>query len=316
MQNILRLLILLTTLLLTGLVEAQNNNHHNNTTILKGVVLDEEGKAIPYARVQIALDKEQRRGRQYTLTDGEGRFRFNHISSEPESRWISIRSLGYHAFEQEIHLRDLSTSGLRIQLQPLEETLSEVVITAISPDVYTRGDTIVFVSDKFATGSEQTLGDVLKELPGMQIDASGQLSFQGCPIHKILINNQYLLTSSTATTLNTFSADFAEHIEVIDDYNDGDIDQDFKSGKQRALNLKTKFPLKVNGWASINGGLKKSYLPAASVISILNKVSLSATAKATNTGELLLSRSEFDSYSTLARSLSAFDQSLPLPQWW
>ena len=248
----LRVLGLLLLLCLTG-----THLFAQSDLTVKGQVLDEEGRPLPYAMVQLSTDRDAKQGRLYVVTDPEGRFVLEDVPGDPPKRWLTVRLIGFRTYRRELDLSDSSEiDSLMIRLRPSTETLSEVVVSASSPDVYARGDTIVFDSKKFASGGEQTLGDVVRELPGMQIDGSGQLTFQGSPIHKILINNKDLLTTDTSTALNTFSSDFADEIEVINDYKDGDIGEDFTSHKQRALNLKTKRPLSTTGRISLAAGAK------------------------------------------------------------
>lgn len=281
---------------------------------VKGQVLDEEGRPLPYAMVQLSTDRDAKQGRLYVITDPEGRFVLEDVPGDPPKRWLTVRLIGFRTYRRELDLSDSSEiDSLMIRLRPSTETLSEVVVSASSPDVYARGDTIVFDSKKFASGGEQTLGDVVRELPGMQIDGSGQLTFQGSPIHKILINNKDLLTTDTSTALNTFSSDFADEIEVINDYKDGDIGEDFTSHKQRALNLKTKRPLSTTGRISLVAGAKGRYAPSATTISVSDKLSLSLQGAGANTGDPLLTESEVSTYSTLYPSISSQEKPLPLP---
>ena len=303
-----RVLALLLSCLTCTLLSAQTD------LTVQGKVLDEEGKGLPYAMVQLSLDRDSKQGRLYVVTDTEGRFVIEDVPGDPPMRWLTVRLMGYRTYKRELDLSDSSEiTNLRISLRPSAETLSEVVVSTSAPGVYARGDTIVFDSKTYASGGEQTLGDVIGELPGMQIDDTGQLTFQGSPIHKILINNKDLLTTDTSTALDTFSSDFADEIEVINDYKDGDIGEGFKAGKQRALNLKTKHPIKTTGRIALAAGAKGRYAPSATTISVKDKLSLSLRGAGTNTGDPLLTESEVSTYSTLYPSISTQEKPLPLP---
>ncbi len=303
-----RVLALLLSCLTCTLLSAQTD------LTVQGKVLDEEGKGLPYATVQLSLDRDSKQGRLYVVTDTEGRFVIEDVPGDPPMRWLTVRLMGYRTYKRELDLSDSSEiTNLRISLRPSAETLSEVVVSTSAPGVYARGDTIVFDSKTYVSGGEQTLGDVIGELPGMQIDDRGQLTFQGSPIHKILINNKDLLTTDTSTALDTFSSDFADEIEVINDYKDGDIGGDFKTGKQRALNLKTKHPIRTTGRIALAAGAKGRYAPSATTISVKDKLSLCLRGAGTNTGDPLITESEVSTYSTLYPSISTQEKPLPLP---
>lgn len=77
----------------------------------------------------------------------------------------------------------------------------------------------------------------------------------GKPINKILVNGKDVLSSSTSTTLNTLPADFAHQVEVIKDYKEGDVVERFRPQERQALNLKSRFPFKLNGTLEGGGGV-------------------------------------------------------------
>ena len=153
-----RVLALLLSCLTCTLLSAQTD------LTVQGKVLDEEGKGLPYAMVQLSLDRDSKQGRLYVVTDTEGRFVIEDVPGDPPMRWLTVRLMGYRGYKRELDLSDSSEiTNLRISLRPSAETLSEVVVSTSAPGVYARGDTIVFDSKTYVSGGEQTLGDVIGE---------------------------------------------------------------------------------------------------------------------------------------------------------
>lgn len=62
---------------------------------VQGKVLDEEGKGLPYAMVQLSLDRDSKQGRLYVVTDTEGRFVIEDVPGDPPMRWLTVRLMGY-----------------------------------------------------------------------------------------------------------------------------------------------------------------------------------------------------------------------------
>ncbi len=265
---------------------------HAQTVAIQGIVSDEKNVPISYASVVISSDSLSRKGLSYAITDDGGHFIIDKLSSQPDIRWIHIRCMGYSSYRKKISLSS-TQKPLKIHLSPSLKNLDEVVVIGKTPDVFAKGDTLVFNSRNFATGSDRSLGDVIRKMPGMELDKSGNVSYQGKAIGKVLVNGEDILSSSSGVTMNTLSADFAEQVELIDNYDDGDIANSHRGVKQQALNLKSKSKVKINGWGEGGGGWQNKYNTKASIISLLPKLSISTTLGANNTGESFISAADF-----------------------
>lgn len=58
-----------------------------------------------------------------------------------------------------------------------------------------KGDTIVYNADSFKTGTERKLEDVLKKLPGVEVDADGQVKVEGKAVNKLMVEGKDFLTA-------------------------------------------------------------------------------------------------------------------------
>ena len=141
----------------------------------------------------------------------------------------------------------------------------------------------------FKNGSEQNMSDVIKKLPGMTVDESGNVSYQGKKIDKFLVNGEDVL-STGGHALKTLSADFASGVELLNNYNDGNVGNSFNSKETTALNLINKDL--HNKWAgnfTEGGGVKNKFDSKNSALKMDKKVSASIIANANNTNETVFS---------------------------
>ncbi|WP_337640381.1 TonB-dependent receptor, partial [Prevotella sp.] len=168
-------------------------------------------------------------------------------------------------------------------------TLSEVTIKGRNLGAKIKNDTIEFSPDVFKNGSEQNMSDVIKKLPGMTVDESGNVSYQGKKIDKFLVNGEDVL-STGGHALKTLSADFASGVELLSNYNDGNVGNSFNSKETTALNLINKdFHNKWAGNFTEGGGMKNKFDSKNSALKMGNKVSASIIANANNTNEAVFS---------------------------
>jgi hypothetical protein len=259
---------------------------------ITGRVVDQRGLPVPYANVAASTDSLVRRGVRYGMPNAQGDFRVVFPGGLPsEGVWITVRSLGY-AMHRARYSAAALAQPVRVVLQEEKVDIEGVRVVADAKRVYAKGDTLIFNTDGYLKGDEHTLGEMLQRIPGMEVQEGGGLYFMGKPINKILVNGKDVLSSSTSTTLNTLPADFAHQVEVIKDYKEGDVVERFRPQERQALNLKSRFPFKLNGSLEGGGGVLGKYYGRGSLIGLLSSVSVSALANVNNVGRATFSEQD------------------------
>ena len=169
----------------------------------------------------------------YAITDGEGRFSFKR--SEVKALTISITYLGY----KKKTLPAILGKEMRIELLPDAITLKEVTIQ--SGRISMRQDTIKYDLARFASGKDSNVKDVLKKLPGIDVDENtGQISYQGKAISHFYVEGMDVTGGSYNQVNENLKADAVESAEVIERH------QPIRSLRNKvptdkiALNLKLK----------------------------------------------------------------------------
>jgi len=129
--------------------------------------------------------------------------------------------------------------------------LEEVVIYANKEPIYFRGDTLVYVADSFATKENATVEDLLKNLPGLQVDANGNISSQGRQISKVLVDgDEFFGSDPTIATRNLIAkgVDKIEVYETEDDNSGGNTEE-----KIQILDVKLKDEAKQGYFGKVAG---------------------------------------------------------------
>lgn len=238
---------------------------------LRGKVFNTQGKPLPATTIVLSADSAGYKERVYATTSPEEAFSL-----------------------QASQVKD----SLTLTTLPHEQVLDEGVMRDNSPEIFFQEEKVVYTPEVFRTGTEENLEQVLNKLPGITIDTDGFVSYQGRRISKILVNGEDMLPSSQASTLSTLSADFAQEIEVLTDYEDENGEQALHEKKPIALNVKSKKPVKVNGWIEGAGGVMNHYRAQTSLITLTPKVAVGVQAHANNTGVPLLTSGDLKHWHT------------------
>lgn len=182
---------------------------------LSGTVKDGEGTALDMANV-VAINSLTNELDSFGITNSNGLYR---IDLKINSTYIlKISYIGYTTKEIMISTKELDMS-YDIVLGPQFEKLDEVEVTYEMP-VQINGDTIVYNSDSFTTGSEKKLEDVLKKLPGVEINEDGEVEVEGKRVTKLMVEGQEFFDGDTKMGSKNIPAKALDKIEVLRNYSD------------------------------------------------------------------------------------------------
>lgn len=143
---------------------------------ISGMVVDAQNTAIPYCTVTCSQDSVAHSIISYAITKDDGSFTIQSHKSL-SSFWLTARCVGYATLR--IHYKEMPTAPLRLVIEEDSYTLSEITVKGRNLGAKIKNDTIEFSPDVFKNGSEQNMSDVIKKLPGMTVDESGNVSYQG-----------------------------------------------------------------------------------------------------------------------------------------
>ena len=178
---------------------------------LKGIVKDSLQNAMSYANV-IAKPKDVTKNLTFAISDNEGFYKL--ILLKDEEYTISISYLGYKPIDY--YFKATSDSKKDFVLLQSSETLDEIVIEM---PVTVKGDTTTYKTDKFVTGEERKLKNVLKKLPGVEVDKNGGVTVQGKKVTTMLVDGKKFFGGNSKLAVDNIPANAVGDVEVIDNYN-------------------------------------------------------------------------------------------------
>lgn len=182
------------------------------TAELRGRVLDTAGANLEAATVALlrlpdsAVLRQVRTGRDgYRLLTVPGNYliRATGIGLAPAFTAVTVARAD----------TALTLSPLVMAPAPLE--LVEVLVEARIPPVTVRGDTVSYHAPAYRTRPNATVEELLKLLPGVQLDASGNLTLQGQRITKVYVDGKEFAIDDPAMLTKTFRADMIAKVEAF-----------------------------------------------------------------------------------------------------
>lgn len=214
-------------------------------TVIKGTVHDKENNKRLEGVVITILD-EQDEVLAYDVSTAQGLFSLT-AQIPGKHIMLSSRLLGY---KEELLMLENISKQIDIYMIPTSIELKEVVIK--SRPINVNEDTIRYSVSAFKSAGDRTIGDVLKNLPGVEVNKSGGISYKGESINKFYVEGLDLLQNRYGIATNNVPADAVLNVEVIENHQPINSIREMVASSQAAVNLK----LKSNKMARPVGGVR------------------------------------------------------------
>ena len=246
---------------------------------ISGVVVDEFKEPLPKLGVKVlnAQDSSLVKG---TTSSDKGRFR---VASLPKGEYIvSLSYLGYNTLNKNVSLSfgNKHISLGTIEMTPSDIMLSEAVIMGKTPDIIAKEDTLEYNADSYKTQPNAVVEDMIKKMPGIEIDESGKITANGKEVKKILVDGQEFFSDDPKVASKNLPANMVEKLQVIDRKSDEARFSGVDDGEdETVINLTVKKGMK-NGWfgnvqaggatdARYEGSLMANYFKDSNQVTIL-----------------------------------------------
>ena len=189
----------------------------------------------------------------YTITNKTGRFTLNNLPVGQQLK-VVVSYVGYANFRKIFNLKPGTVYDLGNIRLSANTRFSEVFITAERPPVSIRKDTIEFSAEAFKTRPNAVVEDLLKKLPGIQVDVAGTITVNGKNVSKILVEGKEFFGNNYRIATKNLNADLIDKVQVMDDHeNDPDRLKD-ASEVDKIINLKLKKAVKRSTFGKVYAG--------------------------------------------------------------
>lgn len=189
----------------------------------------------------------------FTLTGKNGSFEIKNIEDGAYNLVASFTGMQTVTQKFSISAAKPLVDFGTLQLDRLYKSLQEVVIT--EAPIKINGDTIAFKADAFKTKPNATVEDLLKKLPGVQVDRDGVVKAQGEDVKKVYVDGKEFFSNDPKLATKNLTADMVDQVEVYDDMSEQAKFNGIDDGsRSKAINLKLKKDKKKGVFGKANAG--------------------------------------------------------------
>jgi hypothetical protein len=271
---------------------------------LEGVIKDSLGSPLELANV-IAINKATKSLDSYAITNDDGVFRLDLKKNTTYS--IQASYIGMKSLDQPLETKEDDMVQDFVLFQ--DNSLDEVELTYEMP-VTVSGDTLVYNADSFNTGTERKLEDVLKNLPGVEINDDGQVEVEGKVVSKLMVEGKDFFDGDTKLATKNIPSNAVDKVQVLKNYSEvGQLGGVTNNQDNIAINIKLKDGKKNFWFGNITAGGGNSdanelYLAQPKLFYYSPEYSVNFIGDLNNIGEVGFSRRDYYNFSGGFRSPS------------
>lgn len=269
----------------------------SQNTTLKGSVLDTSEKKTLANSVVAVLRKSDSVMVGFTRSDKAGNFILKKLPSGKSI--IMVTQPTYADYIDEIDITGNDGIDVGRIFMTLKSQLLQEVIVSNAGAIRIKGDTTEYKADSFHLQAGATVEDLLKKLPGIQVDKNGKITAQGETVQKVLVDGEEFFSDDPTIVTRNILSDAIDKVQVYDKKSDQAAFTGVDDGqKTKTIDLKMKDNRKKGyfGKLELGSDANKYWNNNAMINAFKGKRKLSAFGIMSNTGKTGLDWNERTNY--------------------
>lgn len=231
----------------------------------------------------------------FAITDAEGKFI---IKKAFNGEYIlQINFVGYKTHTQKISVKGEDVTIGQINME--SDVLDELVVEAERVPIEMKKDTIEYNAAAFKTEPNAVVEDLLKKLPGVEVDRDGSIKAQGEDVNKVLVDGKEFFGDDPQMATKNLAADAVDKVQVFDRKSEFSQFSGIDDGNdEKTINIALKDDRKQGtfGRVAAGGGTDETYKIDANINQFRKDNQFSLVAKKNNINEQAFSISDYISF--------------------
>ncbi|WP_117879689.1 TonB-dependent receptor [Aureibaculum luteum] len=202
---------------------------------IEGFVKDSLGEPLGLANV-VAINQVTNALDSYAITNDIGRYKLN--LKENTSYKLQVSFIGYRTFDLMLTTTD---ADIDRNFTLNEDTNLDEINLVYEMPITIKGDTMVYNADSFKNGTERKLEDVIKKMPGLEINDDGQIQVEGKTVTKLMVNGKDFFDGDTKLATKNIPSNAVDKVEILKNYAEvGQLSGVQDNQDNIAINIKLK----------------------------------------------------------------------------
>lgn len=250
MKSHLSALIGLAFLLFSSALFAQNPSR----VTIKGIVADTTGELTAFATVMLLNPKDSTLV-NFTRSGNEGEFSFKNVKNSPYL--IKVSYVGHLPLQQYLPASSTDVNDVgTLKIKPITSELLEVVVKAAKATLSIRGDTIEYDASSFKVPPGSTVEDLLRRLPGIDVDADGNIKAQGKDVKRVYVDGKTFFGDDPKAATKNLGAETISKVQVYNESSEQSKLTGVEDGKkEKAMNLELKEEFKKGAFGKLTAAV-------------------------------------------------------------
>lgn len=270
-----------------------------NSYSVKGSVVDTvSGKKLVNTSVSVLYSKDSTLVR-FTRASENGLFALNGL---PKGKMFLL--VTYPGYADYVERLSMDSTAANIDLGPIKLTLkarllADVIIKGKAAAIRLKGDTTEFDAAAYTVQPNSKVEDLLKQLPGIQIDQDGKITAQGKTVSKVLVDGEEFFGDDPTLVTKNIRGDMVDKVQLFDKKSDQAAFTGVDDGKtSKTINLKLKEDKKNGHFGKLDAGAgTDGYYQAQGMFNAFKaKKKFSAYGTLANTGKIGLGWQDNNNY--------------------
>ena len=202
---------------------------------MEGKVTDSLNKPLELANI-ILINSETNSLESFAISDPNGEYK---VAIKKNSSYnLQVSYIGMANYSQLIKTEESDISKDFILYE--NNVLDAVELTYEMP-VVVKGDTLVYDADSFKTGTERKLEDVLKNLPGVEINDDGEIEVEGKAVTKLMVEGKDFFDGDSKIASQNIPSNAVDKVEILKNYAEiGQLSSVQNNQDNIAINIRLK----------------------------------------------------------------------------
>lgn len=212
---------------------------------ISGTVADESGEPLMEAGIRLLAAKDSAYVKG-AAADLNGKFSLADIKN---GKYILEASyVGYGKEYKNLTIADKNVNAGTITLTEASHLLSEAIVTAVKTPIKVMQDTVEFNADSYKTRPNAVVEDLLKRLPGVEVDTDGKITANGKEVTKILVDGKEFFADDPKVASKNLPVNMVDKLQVVERKSDLARLTGVDDGEdETVINLTVKKGMQ-NGW--------------------------------------------------------------------
>ncbi len=131
---------------------------------------------------------------------------------------VQVSFIGYHDLFQDVQISSTHPQARLGNLKMVQDAilLSEALVTAKAPEIVVKGDTLEYNADSYKVTESAVVEDLLKKMPGVEVDSEGKITVNGKEITKILVDGEEFFSSDPKVASRNLPAKMIDRLQVLE----------------------------------------------------------------------------------------------------